>query len=43
MLTEHGFANTVALSVTNGIFLMVALFFGVRVAVFDPTDPVIYL
>ena len=43
MVQEFGFVRTVALSATNGIFLIVALFFGIRVAVFDPTDPVIYL
>ena len=40
---SFGFKNTIILASANGITYLFMLFFGIRVAMYDPTDPVIYL
>ena len=40
---RFGYMNTLVHATINLLFLISMLYFGIRVAIYDPTDPVVYL
>jgi len=43
LIESLGFINTIIVASVNGITFLTMVFFGGRVALYDATDPVIYL